>query len=514
MSSRAWTRDALGTLTIQQEVSGKRGELRLGHHRLPIDGFRVVRPYADSSASWKLEASLPSDADEWTAAVVTNTEAHGAPSFRAVTSCGTHLRARLSWCSRTNHTINGEFSEIDEWEHWENFETERIFGQAIEILLSPALPVSLPNTASSSEWAPSRGWRWLGRRRRFQIALGGRRFRLSAVTREFTAKVGSTRARVEVPVAALRARTLTAPYVGDPKSLFDDLRVPLGEALALLSLLQRTLVSWTEMSIHTRVAVDDGASLIRSAWRYRREDPWSEVDVSWGALVDPALLSSGDLDQMLGVLRGDSDSLAMRRSIYHLIESRRRLPLHHALIHSFTALEALVGASQSGLDEISNETFEALRERLRREIKAFAEERGLGGAIRAQLYGKLIELQRSPLISRVTAACEALAVDPTFLWMHAHIEPGAKVADLVREAYARRSRLIHAGYIEDARAAVGDLIRVRALAELLLFLRLGGDERWLRPFAWGDATAFGRWYSARFAKDAADEDRAPWEPFG
>lgn len=153
MSSLAWTRDALGSLTIQQEASGKKGELRLGHHRLPIDGFRIVRPFADSSASWKLEASLPSDADEWTASVVTNAEAYGPPSFRAVTSLGNHLRARLSWCSRTNHAITGELSEIDEWEHWENSQTERISGQAIEILLSPA-------RAATSERARCVANRW------------------------------------------------------------------------------------------------------------------------------------------------------------------------------------------------------------------------------------------------------------------------------------------------------------------------------------------------------------------
>lgn len=404
-------------------------------------------------------------------------------------------------------------SEIDEFEPWEDDESEEITGQAIEIVLSPSLPVPLPRAGSADQWAASPGLGWPARRRRFEITLAGRRFRLSAVTREFATMVGSIRGRVEVPVAALRTRVLRPPFVRDPKSLFDELREPIGEATALLSLLQRAPISWTEISIHTRVAPIDRPFCVRSAWRYRQADPFSDVDTSWGALVDPSGLTFGDLDQMLAALRSHVDSSAIRRSIYHLIQSRCRLPIHHALVHAFTALEALVGVLPSELDDVGDDDFAALEERLRKEIKNFAKERGFGASIRARMYGKLPELRRSPIAARVVDACASLSIDPTFLWSHAHIEPGVKVVDLIREAYARRSTLIHSGYLGDLNAAVGDLLRIRALTELILFLRVGGQFRWLRPMAWGDATSHGQWYSARHEQAAETEDQAPWDPF-
>ncbi|MBY0492402.1 MAG: hypothetical protein K2R93_21385 [Gemmatimonadaceae bacterium] len=127
------------------------------------------------------------------------------------------------------------------------------------------------------------------------MTLAERRFRLSAVTRQFSASVGSFRGRIELPVAALRTRVLRPPFIQDPKSFLDELREPLDEAVALLSLLQRSPVSWTEINLHTRVAGTDRPYSVRSCWRYRQEEPSSDLDDTWKALVAPSQMDFGNI---------------------------------------------------------------------------------------------------------------------------------------------------------------------------------------------------------------------------
>ncbi|MBY0492521.1 MAG: hypothetical protein K2R93_21980, partial [Gemmatimonadaceae bacterium] len=218
-----------------------------------------------------------------------------------------------------------------------------------------------------------------------------------------------------------------------------------------------------------------------------------------------------NIDQMLVSLRRSADFSAFRRTIFHIIQSRRRLPVHHALIHAFTALETLVGGFPSELERLDASDINVLQQRLRHEVKRFAKERGMNASLRAQLYGKLSELRRSPFVTRVVDACESLSVDPMFLWQYARIGREATLSELIRDAYARRSTLIHSGYVEDIGTATGDLLRIRALTELLLFFKLGGQPKWLRPLAWGDASLYGRWYNARSEEEAGAEDRAPWD---
>ena len=98
---------------------------------------------------------------------------------------------------------------------------------------------------------------------------------------------------------------------------------------------------------------------------------------------------------------------------------------------------------------------------------------------RSQRAERTLEtLTRKPIAKRVAALSAEFGVKTVDLWL-----PSLGVETGVSQAFRYRNAIVHRGEILDATAAWIAALRVRALAERLVYAILGGDPSKLYPRA-------------------------------
>ena len=152
------------------------------------------------------------------------------------------------------------------------------------------------------------------------------------------------------------------------------------------------------------------------------------------------------------------------------------------LVYAFTALEALVNGWSASRNEdvlVSDRDFATLRSVVQPVVRRWAKAEGLDTATRKQLYAKIGELRRPPIIPRVVRIVDSLSIQWDDLW-----EAGAGLAASLEQAYGRRSQFLHQGTLPEWPSARRDAIRVAVLAERIVFALLGGSADWIWPPAY------------------------------
>ena len=101
---------------------------------------------------------------------------------------------------------------------------------------------------------------------------------------------------------------------------------------------------------------------------------------------------------------------------------------------------------------------------------------GLDAGVRKRLYEKVPELQRRSLVPRVCDLVGRWNVEWRDLF-----PPHAALEEELREAYHRRSLLVHEGESGDWLALMRDSRRVHALTERMVYKILDVPDAWTEP---------------------------------
>jgi hypothetical protein len=96
-----------------------------------------------------------------------------------------------------------------------------------------------------------------------------------------------------------------------------------------------------------------------------------------------------------------------------------------------------------------------------------------------EMQAKLSELQRRPIVPRAVSILNRYGVR----WQGLR-SGDAELEGELNEAYARRSKFVHTGRIDNYADAVADADWLHTLAERLVYNLLGGKKEWLQPFAY------------------------------
>lgn len=292
-----------------------------------------------------------------------------------------------------------------------------------------------------------------------------------------TAYVQDVHAVVQVPVPTLSVDVDDGKRTPDIGSLVNALAEYLVSFEALLSFLSRRQVRWTEIEVITEGKADLGTPV--SAARHLRNNFGSREPPD--PLIVPARLGPRDLDDLLKRLLASQYKGSVEVAVNYLNSRWGREFIESKLVSAFTAFETLVNGidSMDGTDvTLSTPLFRSLRKELEREIKRFSIEHGVAEA-RAEMYTKLGELQRRPIIPRAVSILKRYRVRWNDLWTD-----NANLQDALNELYRRRGTFIHAGRIDNYGDAISDTERLHTLAERLVYNLVGGKTEWLHPFAY------------------------------
>jgi hypothetical protein len=288
-------------------------------------------------------------------------------------------------------------------------------------------------------------------------------------------RVGTSKARTGIPRPAF--------FIGmsqptpDIEALIATLVAELPAVVRILSFLSRHHIDWCEIAVHSLGG--PGAFAKTNSWKRS----WSTPRPSYlYPLVNRHRLPNDFLDRMLTRFRDLPYKDAVGLAIGFLIGADESEYFENNVISAFTSLETLVSAisEHEGTAHILPPAmFEGLRDELKTRIKEYSRGRGIVPGQRAALYAKLLELSRAPIVERIVELVQRHQIEWSDLW-----PVGANLEQELRQAYERRSALIHAGRIVDADKSQADRLRMKTLAERLLYKLLGGQPEWLEPSAY------------------------------
>lgn len=291
------------------------------------------------------------------------------------------------------------------------------------------------------------------------------------------AYVDDVRATVRIPMPTLVMHINEACRTTDMNSLITSVAEQIGNVEAIISFLSRRQVRWTEIEVISKG--DDQRSDIVGARRLRSTFGSGEPQYP---LIRSIVLGERDLNDVLQAFVSSPYRESIEHTINYLNAHWRKDFLESDLANSFTAFETLINGIDSldGTDSaVPPAAFKQLRTVLEQQIKDFSNVSGWDKQTRKEMYSKLAELQRRPVVPRAVSLLRHYNVDWADVW-----DPGSDLEEELNKAYARRSRFIHVGRIDDFREAALDAERMHTLTERLLYNLLGGKQEWIYPSAY------------------------------
>lgn len=292
------------------------------------------------------------------------------------------------------------------------------------------------------------------------------------------AYVEGVRASVQIPIPTLSIDINRDSRTIDVGALLEGVTAYLAPFEVLISFLSRRQVQWAEIEVVSK-SDEDHSQTISSARRLRSTLGSDEPD---NLLIVPARLGERDLNEMLQVLLACPYRESVEHAIYYLNAHWRRGTIEARLANAFTAFETLVNGIDS-VDQtdttLTQPVFKSLRTILETHIKRFSIDHGVDKLVRKEIYAKLSELQRRPIISRAISKFNKYEVR----WKEFRSND-ATPEEALSKAYERRSKFLHTGRIDDYGDAVADADWLHTLTERLVYNLLGGKKEWLHPFAY------------------------------
>lgn len=260
--------------------------------------------------------------------------------------------------------------------------------------------------------------------------------------------------------------------------LFDKFKKILKPIESVISFLSRRQVRWYEL-ILTSEEAGEGSKVWESR-ELRKGFSTIKPDVT---LVNPYCLKMSDsLDAILKSYINSPYCESIGHSINYLNARWKDNTIETKASNSFTAFETIVnGISEYHGDQeiIKGNHFKKLRSKIEKVIKEYCIENNYEREIRSDLYKKVSELKRAPVVSRAIILLEKNEI------YHLDIIRGEEsLKCFLQDAYGTRSLFLHTGKIEDFSKFLYQADRIHALTERLIYKIIGGKKEWLDPFAY------------------------------
>ena len=448
------------------------GEVQSGGAPIPVTHISARRLKYRPDQPWKVEIRIPDMERDEVMRVIKHTRAH--PTIRGTTDQGRSLEIPDYDCLRYPlvRPPDGYF----------------LFGHAYEIRLgletAHAVPDKLVLTGHLTDNAvclPLVDFLWphpdgtvSGRRERrarsIPTSLGNLRLWHGYTGDEITLGGKKASAQKSLSVVQLRLRkpkrSMDLPHLAE---LFEQ---EVDDLLPILTLFSRRHVGCDRIELFADLS-EPPKVIQGEVWRsapQHQEDRWP------ASLVDPKALPDEAIAEAVRTLRTHPARDLLISAIYFVSEAGQGGHVPVQVLWAFTALEAVVGVIQpkDQSETISLKHFKTLTRALKATIKEQATTLSLSDTQRDEIYQKLGELRRRPIVRRIVEVCETLAVD----W--GPIFPNVQSLErALTAAFGRRNMLYHKGHMEDVGACARDARRISALAECLIFFSLGGSYEWM-----------------------------------
>lgn len=281
-----------------------------------------------------------------------------------------------------------------------------------------------------------------------------------------SARRSSTIAQVVVPPSKRRQ---------DLSTMVDQLNEELDHLTAILSLCSRQRVGCFRIGVWAHWKEQEGGLIEGERWRYC---PSPEDRRAADPLINPGKIGPGGLNKVVKTYRQHPARERLDRAITYTVGAYSQRIIEHHALYAFTALESLVDTLHEDPYTLPEEEFSELTKGLKSSIRGTTGTLQLSKHQRRDLYAKLGELRRRPLIPRIIELVRGSAVEWGDLW------PNEGLETALRHAYARRNDLIHQGHLSDPGGTVRDSLRISALSERILMSEMGVPNEWLSPRAY------------------------------
>jgi|GEM_PF-3682905 len=455
-------------LVIQGE-----GTLRRGDHSIPITNLRLARSKYRYDQPWDIELRIGTFErgvlDHMLSAPGEYPWIEGA----AYDGGSLHI-AEFRWQKQSGNRINGSAFNVRQGivalpkAPDEMFLTAYLTDNALALPLADSLvpgrdgsrKAEHPRPAAQISTKVGQARFWLGDVQE-KVTIGGRQARSERSQTVFQVKLSKQSRETPLPV------------------LIERLQTNLDDFTKLLSFLSRRHVGCYRISaVGTWKEADAWDLHEGELWQHAPEPLLSDRPDS---LVNPRRMPRGSLNHLYQQYCAHPRQELIARATIYLVEAFHQRFIESKNLYAFTAFEAIV----NGLEETAPghvmdiHTFRKLRSVLELCIRNASSDFNISKSQRRDLYAKLGELQRRPLIPRALEILHFYRVEWEDLW------PGVQHVDrALGAAYARRSAFIHAGHLRDPAASARDAIRIACLTERIMYALLGADSDWLSPVAY------------------------------
>jgi hypothetical protein len=191
----------------------------------------------------------------------------------------------------------------------------------------------------------------------------------------------------------------------------------------------------------------------------------------------------GELDRVVGRLRTSDRRHLIEAAIVYLVEAHSSRFVEQILVSAFTALEAALAATSSiittdKLGIIPSVDFERLHESLTETLERWRVESRCSSESVLAIAKKLDSLNSLTLTDRAAHAIARSGVRWDDLW-----PTGTTLEAGLRQAVKVRNLFLHSAQLADSRAAYAAALRVRAVAERMIFKLLGCSDDWVDPLS-------------------------------
>ena len=242
----------------------------------------------------------------------------------------------------------------------------------------------------------------------------------------------------------------------------------------ILSFLSRRQVRWHEL-----ILISEDTNV----WETRELRKGFSTTKPDNTLVNPHCLSdSGSLDEVVKLYIGSPYQESIKHSVNYLNARWKDSSIETMASNSFTAFETIVNGicEHHGNQEIIEGIhFKKLRGKIEKVIKEYCVDNGFGGGIRSDLYKKVNELKRAPIVSRAIKI-----IEENNIYISDLIKNDESLELFLRDAYRERSVFLHTGKIENFSDFLFKADRIHALTERLIYKLVGGKKDWLDTFAY------------------------------
>lgn len=301
------------------------------------------------------------------------------------------------------------------------------------------------------------------------------------------ARAGDAKAIVQVGRPGIEVEGPARNAQGSLRDHLDTLEAELNDLCAVLSFIGRTRVDWTEIKVTSNIRDDPSDERIGYGEDVRRLRTARASNGAQGldSLVNRWRCQPATLNELCINYRNLPFKESAFLAISYLLQTFQPGYLEEHVADAFTALETLVAgmaeAEGKGLT-LQESEFIGLKTVLKASIKDYGKKQGLNPQQRAAIYAKLSELNRPSIVQGIGDAIQRFSVSWADLW-----PKNTVCSTALRDAYDRRSTLVHTGKLVNAQESYEDLGRMQALTERLLYRLLNGDEAVVPPHAFRHA---------------------------